>query len=269
MSVSVTVESEGVYYKITSTANDTVIHSYVEYAPGGNLDIYKGALVSASSIWLKRECTVAGDIRYGNGYTFTYKEPFTHTYGSVVQQEIVFPPSDEFVKTYKQEALAGGIYTGTMKIPMNSTISLGPKYITGNLVVLKNCVITLTGTIYVDGYVDVDMDSEFRGSGSIVAKGDLYLAKLADYGTTGDAIIMSITGGITFKKEATLEAFVYAPSGPIVFDKESSVIGGVIGHSIQADKLQLFAYDPSFYDNFPLPGYEEPRLRVRTYNINP
>lgn len=266
MPVTVTVEIEGVYYKITSTAKDTVIRSYVEYSPGGNLEIYKGALVSAGDIWLKRECTVYGDIRYGGNFTPT--PPFTHI-GDVITGTIKFPSSDEFAQTYKDEALAGGTYTGNKTIPMGSKISLGPLYITGNLSVLKNSVITLTGTIYVEGSIDVDLDSEFRGSGSIVAVGNVYLSKMTDYGTAAGDVIMSITGNITFKKEADVEALIYAPDGSITFDKEGDVTGGVVGGYIQADKLNLFAYDASFYDAFELPGYEEPGFRVRTYNINP
>jgi len=264
MPVTVTVESKGVYYKITSIAKDTVIHSYVEYAPGGNLDIYKGALVSSGNIWLKRECTVYGDIRYGGDFTRT--PPFT-LIGYEIPGDIEFPPSDEFAKTYKDEALAGGTYTGTKTI--NSSCSLGPLYITGNLNVGAGCVVTIGGTIYVEGSIDVDKDSEFRGSGSIVAVGNAYLSKMTDYGTATGDVIMSITGNITFKKEADVEALIYAPDGSITFDKDGNVTGSVVGEYIQADKLNLFAYDASFYDGFPLPGHEEPGFRVRTYNINP
>ena len=265
MSVSVTVESEGDYYKITSIAQDTVIRSYVNYTPGGNLEFYEGALVSAGDITLAKDCTVAGNIRYGGNFDPT--DPFTHTYGIEVQQEIVFPSSDEFVQTYKEEALAGGIYTGTLTI--DSSRTLGPLYITGDLYVCMNRVITLTGTIYVEGNIWAQKDSKFTGSGSIVAVGDIHMQKVTGFGTDSDSVIMSVTGNISFDKEADLEAFIYAPNGLIQFDKDSSVTGAIVGAEIKAHKLELFAYDASFYDGFELPGYQKPGFRVRTYNINP
>ena len=266
MAVTVTVESEGAYYKITSIAQDTVIRSYVNYTPGGNLEIYEGALVSAGDITLAKDCTVAGNIRYGGSFTHP-TDSFTHTYGSEVQQEIVFPLSDEFAETYKEEALAGGIYTGTLTI--DSSCSLGPLYITGDLNVGMYHVVTLEGTIYVEGSIWVQKDAEFTGSGSIVAVGDIHMQKVTGFGTDSDSVIMSITGDISFDKEAILEAFIYAPNGLIQFDKDSSVTGAVVGAEINAHKLELFAYDASFYDGFELPGYQKPGFRVRTYNINP
>ena len=266
--VIVTVTNEGNnIYKITSTAKDTVIRSYVEYSPGGNLEIYKGALVSAGKITLAQGCTVDGDIRYGSDSTFTYQEPFTHTNGSEIPGDIEFPPTDEFAQTYKDEALAGGTYTGTMTI--DSSCSLGPLYITGDLNVGMNHVVTLGGTIYVEGSIKVQKDSEFTGSGSIVAVGDIYMQKVTGFGTDSDSVIMSLLGGVSFDKAANLEALIYAPNGLIYFDKDSSVVGGVVGAEIYAKKLELFAYDASFYDGFELPGYEDPGFRVRTYNINP
>jgi hypothetical protein len=264
MPVMVTVESEGDYYKITSTAKDTVICSYVQYFPGGNLDIYKGALVSSGDIDLAKDCTVDGDIRYGGD--FDHGSGFTHLSGDEIPGDIEFPPSDEFAQTYKQEALVGGTHTGDMNMCDGT---LGPKYITGDLNVGMNCVVTLEGTIYVDGMIDVQKDGEFRGVGSIVAEGDIYMAKVSDFGTDSHSVIMSVHGNITFKKDATLEALIYAPEGEIKFDKEGTVTGGVIAAKIQADKLNLFAYDASFYDGFRLPGYEDPGYRVTTYHIYP
>ena len=179
----------------------------------------------------------------------------------------MFPSSDEFVQTYKEEALAGGIYTGTLTIDSSGT--LGPLYITGDLYVSMNRVITLTGTIYVEGNIWAQKDSEFRGSGSIIAGGDIHLQKMANFGTENDSVIMSIAGGISFDKEATLEALIYAPNGLVYFDKEATITGAVVGSGIYGKKLNLFAYDPSFYDGFKLPGYKDPGFRVITYNINP
>jgi hypothetical protein len=282
MPVTVTVESEGDYYKITSTAKDTVICSYVEYSTGGNLDIYKGALVSAGDITLAQYCTVDGDIRFGG--SFDPGKNFTQLSGDQIQGEIKFPSSDEFAQTYKDEAMACGapcIHDGNLIIAPDSQKYLGPKYITGDLEVGMNSVITLTGTIYVAGIeghmpsydIKAEKDSVFTGEGSIVAVGNIYMQKVSDFGAGTDTVIMSVTGDITFKKDADVKALIYAPgpapNGNIKFDKEGIVTGGVVGAKIQADRLNLFAYDASFYDGFRLPGYEDPGFRVLTYHIYP
>jgi hypothetical protein len=80
---------------------------------------------------------------------------------------------------------------------------------------------------------------------------------------------MSVNGDIKFWKDATVEALIYAPNGDIIFKKQGNVTGAVVGAYIEADKLNLFAYDASFYDGIRLPGYEDPGFSVRTYNINP
>jgi hypothetical protein len=227
------------------------------------LEIYKGALVSAGDITMGKDCIVDGDIRYGG--EFPPPQGLTH-YGEKIPGDIEFPSSDEFAQTYKDEALAGGTHTGDMNVCSGP---LGPKYITGNLNVGADCVVTLGGTIYVEGSIYVGNEGEFTGSGSIVAVGSITMKKVTGFGTDSDSVIMSVTGGVSFDKAEALEALIYAPNGLIYFNKDSSVIGGVVGAEIYTKKLELFAYDASFYDGFELPGYEDPGFRVRTYNINP
>ena len=173
--------------------------------------------------------------------------------------------------------MAGGTHNGNLIIPQNSETSLGPLYITGDLEVGKDSVITLAGTIYVEGIaghmpsydIYFSKDCEVSGEGSLVAVGNIYLQKVADYGTTTDTVIMSLTGNITFKKEANVDALIYAPEGSVTFDKEATIHGGVLASYIQADMVQLFQYDPSFYDGFRLPSYIDARFRLLTYDIFP
>ena len=128
--------------------------------------------------------------------------------------------------------------------------------------------VTLTGPIYVEGLVDVDMLSEITGSGSIVAVGDIRLAKLPDYGVEGDTVIMSCSGDITFKKEATINAFVYAPNGEFAIDKDITVLGGLIGASIQVKKEGSFTY-VSKGSSFGFLAPVTYGAKIRTYTINP
>ncbi len=268
-------------YKITSTAtsqvdgSSTTVESYVEFAAGGNLDIFHGALVSEGNLSLKEPYTVTGDVYCGG---ILDPVDFNTNEGDVYTEGYEFPSQDqseEFALRYKADAELGGTYTengGNMTIGIGDGVTitdLGPLYIPGNLFVAKDNIINFGGTVYVGGWIDVDKDSEFTGSGSIIAVGDIYLAKTSDYGTEGSSIIMSLNGDITFKKEATVSALIYAPNGTIQFDKAASITGSVVGASIQADKDGSFTYNPIHYDSLLLPGYNPSNWEIRTYHVYP
>lgn len=77
------------------------------------------------------------------------------------------PISASTIQTWKNDAAAGGIITGNCgdngvsgcNIPNNSTLSLGPKKIVGNLVLTKKQTLVVTGTLYFTGYLDMDSSS--------------------------------------------------------------------------------------------------------------
>jgi hypothetical protein len=268
-------------YRITSIAaaddgggtaaivSSTAVEAYVETMA---FDLLAGALVSMSDITFKSDahpCNVTGDVYYAG----TINGDYTHTDGDEKQVPLsVFPTpaqNDAFAQQFKDEALLGGTHTGTMTIDSDTT--LNATYITGDLLIQKHgndgVTLTLTGPIYVEGLVDVDMLSEITGSGSIVAVGDIRLAKLPDYGVEGDTVIMSLTGDITFKKDATVNAFVYAPNGDFAIDKDITVLGGLIGKSIEVKKEGSFTY-VSKASSFGFPIWVPYGAEIKTYNIS-
>ena len=263
-------------YRIDSIAtspdgHNTQVRSYIE--PSGNLSLFECALASPGDVWLKSGCTVTGDIYCGGTMT---PADFVPEDGEVITEGMEFPTTEEnqaFADTYKDEAMQGGTYTGDMTIPIGDGVTvtpLGPKYITGSLFVKKNNIIRLDGTIYVEGSIDVDLEAEFTGTGSIIAVGDIYLSKMSDYGIEGTSIIMSLTGDIIFKKEADVAALIYAPEGMVTFDKDADIYGAVIaGEGIQADKDGTFSLNTIYYDTLELPGYGTGNPITKTYIINP
>lgn len=75
------------------------------------------------------------------------------------------PISDSNINQLKQEATNGGILPGDLVV--NSNISYGPKKIEGNLLLTSNNkTLTITGTIYVTGYIDIANGSTIRCSPS-------------------------------------------------------------------------------------------------------
>ncbi|MBI2450378.1 MAG: hypothetical protein HYV47_02465 [Candidatus Nealsonbacteria bacterium] len=71
------------------------------------------------------------------------------------------PISDSDIAKWKQDAAAGGIYSGDLTV--NSNMSYGPKQINGNLIMTSNNkILTVTGTLYITGYLDIDNGSTIR-----------------------------------------------------------------------------------------------------------
>jgi len=161
---------------------------------------------------------------------------------------------------YENEAKAtNNIYVGDYDI--DSNVNLGPIYIDGNLTASKDVTINLTGTVYVTGNIDIQKSNNITGNYGIVAVNDIYMGKMPDYTSNTDAIIFSLNGDISFKKEADLHALIYAPNGNVSFDKESSVYGSIVCGGqveiteIDIDKSFTIIYDSSYADTLQLPGY--------------
>ena len=229
-------------YMVTSVANpngtsSTTVQALIQAEV---FDLFAGALVSSGDITFHKDCKVTGDVYYVGSITGDYerdREPLKISADVFPTKEADYAIAEEF----KSQAQLGSTHHGSLDIDANG--DLGPLYITGDLdITEQNIVVNLTGTIYVEGEIRASKEYTIRGSGSIVAVGDIYLSKLADYGIDGDTVIMSLEGDITFKKEADIEAFVYAPTGKIEFDKDATVIGSVVGSEIDIKKDNVFDY---------------------------
>lgn len=71
------------------------------------------------------------------------------------------PISDSNINQWKDDATAGGILNGNLTV--SSNLSYGPKKINGNLIITSNNkILTVTGIIYVTGYIDIDNGSAIR-----------------------------------------------------------------------------------------------------------
>jgi hypothetical protein len=270
---------ENFTYQILSTAatNDgggtaaidssTTIEAYVEPLV---FDFFAGALISSGNIAFHKDCTVTGDVYYVGNIT---GKDYTHTDGEEIQISAdLFPTQqeiDDFTGELKALATAGGTYNGTMTIDSNT--SLNSTYIAGDLYIAAGVTLTINGVVYVSGSVGVKKevdDYNLGGSGSLIAELNIDLRKASGFGASGDSIIMSLYGGINFKKEGSIEAMIYAPNGTISFDKDMTVAGSVIGAGIETDKDGSFTY-VSKGSSF---GFFEPvtiGAKIKTYAINP
>ncbi len=110
------------------------------------------------------------------------------TYGSYASplsppiDPIPLPITQEQIDSWKLTAEAGGIILGNYAMSGSQTASLGPKKIMGNLALENSAQLTVTGTLWVVGNIDVKNDSTIQlassygsSSGIIVADGTVNL----------------------------------------------------------------------------------------------
>jgi len=91
--------------------------------------------------------------------------PGTSTPGSTDPPLENMPISDSNINQWKQEATDGGVFPGDLII--DSDLSFGPQKIEGNLIMTdNNRTLTVDGTIYVTGHIDISNGSTIRCSPS-------------------------------------------------------------------------------------------------------
>jgi hypothetical protein len=105
--------------------------------------------------------------------------------------QVAMPISDQNILDWQSEAEAGGTHSGDYTVN-DTSASLGPKKITGNLSVNNNADLTVTGTLWVQGNVDISNNADVSLSSS--------------YGTSEGVII--VDGTVNIENNA-----VFAGSG--------------------------------------------------------
>jgi hypothetical protein len=93
------------------------------------------------------------------------------TFGSLTSSGLPISPAplpitQAQIDQWKQDALAGGVISGSYELSGTQSETLGPKKIQGNLIVQNFAQLTLTGTLWVAGTVDVKNDARVRLSTS-------------------------------------------------------------------------------------------------------
>ena len=141
--------------------------------------------------------------------------------------QVAMPISDQNILDWKDEAMAGGIYSGNYVIS-NSSASLGPKKITGNLSITNNAQLTVTGTLWVQGNVDISNNATVQLSpsyntseGVIVADGTVNIGNNSVFsgsGSVGSYLMVlstsSSTSAITLSNNGGA-VILYAANGTI------------------------------------------------------
>jgi hypothetical protein len=145
------------------TCNNAVIEGTLYYPPGGG----------------PGNCTVNGG-----------SQPLA---GPIVEEDL--PITQQQIDNWKNEAEAGGIFSGNYTLGNNENRTIGPLKIQGNLVFSNSNTLTLTGTIWVSGNVImgnstiIQMDNASYGanSGVLITDGTVGLGNNVVIRGTGQA----------------------------------------------------------------------------------
>lgn len=108
------------------------------------------------------------------------------------RQELPIPAAT--IQSWKDDAAAGGTYSGDYTLANNASGSLGPKKITGNLNLSNGATLTLTGTVWVEGNIELSNDchvalddSYSSTSGVLLTSGVVQISNNCEFAGSGDA----------------------------------------------------------------------------------
>ncbi|MDQ3245201.1 MAG: hypothetical protein M3P22_02580 [bacterium] len=146
--------------------------------------------------------------------------------------QVALPISDQNIIDWKAEATAGGVYSGNYVV--SGSQSYGPKEITGNLSFENGAILTVTGTLWVHGTIDVSNNATVRLSSSygasegvIVADGNVIIGNNANFygsGTTGSYPMVLTTSNSSSAINLSNNAgavILYAGNGTINVDNNA------------------------------------------------
>jgi hypothetical protein len=236
----------------TIFTNDLVNDVYFKIFLGGQTGLIEG---SSGSIWNRMNIGTGGT---GNAQAYTIR--YTNTTGTnycqvgvgnntVCNTTLPVPVykspaiTTGNISDWKNEATAGGTYTGNYSIGGSSTVYLGPQKIVGDLTVNGSGILYVTGTLYVTGNISISGAGQVRlapaygaNSGAIIADGRITIAgssPVTGSGTTGSYILMITNSNCpTSSSCSSLNAIdisgaagavvLYAPNGFVNFSGSAS-----------------------------------------------
>jgi len=178
----------GAYNGSWAVANSAITDTYFKVYLGGLTSTISNVAVGGAGgdAWAHTITggSVAG-IKYcqvGTGCNTTRTDP----------SPAPFPISDAMIASWKDDALAGGT-SGTTTINSNTT-SLGPRKISGDLVVTNNATLIITGTLWVTGNVTIGNNATVKlattygtNDGVFIADGRITISNNALFQNSGTA----------------------------------------------------------------------------------
>lgn len=174
------------------------------------------------------------------------------------------PISNGVIQDWRDAAIAGGTCvapicdsSGNLNLTNGATLSLGPKVITGDLILSNNAILTVTGTIYVMGGIDLSNGCIVRlaasygsNSGVILTDGPVDVSNNCAFsgsGTAGSYIMLlsdkdSVSGNAFDISNNALGVIYYASRGWIHFSN-NAIANEATGYGIRIDNNATITYE--------------------------
>jgi hypothetical protein len=276
--LDVTVENiDGQTYKITSTAtSDGGSTTTVEvHVSGSATHAVMSTDPDEGLSWVRHNAVINGDVYYAGDYLI---EDNAEINGSITQSDPFDLGCDP--EEYKAEAQSWGTHAGSLTID-SSPYTLGPLYITGDLKIKEGMDVTLGGTVYVEGKIEIGKNDPvtITGTGNLVAanQNDASRAILIKNKVTIDldnaAVIMvvyspgEINGEIHVQDECDITGMLYNADGWVhVHASGPSYINGpLVGTSVKVCEDTVVTYNLDFYG---FPGLAPYGWSIQGWQIN-
>ncbi len=200
-------------------------------------------------------CTISGNAYYTtkSACVVTGTETFPYP-GEPDPDPLPLPITDEQINGWREDAEAGGTVIGDYTVLRNQTQSLGPKKITGNLLLEQNATLILTGTIYVAGNITTENNSTVQldpaygdDSEVIVSDGIIDIVNNTVFERAGpESYIMMLTtkAGIdVFRVANNSDSLIaYASVGEVVV-QNNAILREVTGYRIKLNENASVTYE--------------------------
>ena len=168
--------------------------------------------------------------------------------------EVAMPISDQNIQDWKDAAAAGGTTTGNYSLS-GSSGTLGPRKISGDLMVQNNSTLTVSGTLWITGNVNISNNATVRLSsgygsseGVIIVDGTVSIGNNANFlgsGTSGSYVMILTTsnssGAINLQNNAGA-VILYASNGTINVSNNAGA-KSVTGYQISLSNNVTITYD--------------------------
>jgi hypothetical protein len=244
----------GQYSSTWNNNSPTTIDGFFDVYIGGILGLISGITVGTGSVGDAYSNRVNSSTIRGNNYCKTgtgNNKVCNTTLDDPV--EVSMPISDQNIADWKSEAEIGGVHTGNYTA--SGAVSLGPKKITGNLTSSNGATLTVNGTLWVQGNLDVSNNGTIKlasgygsSEGIIIVDGTVNISNNANFlgsGTTGSYVSVlstsSSTSAITVGNNAGA-VILYAANGTINVSNNAGA-KSITGYNINLSNNAVITYD--------------------------
>jgi len=244
----------GQYSSTWNNTTPTGLDGFFKLYMGGLTGLIRGITIGTGGVGNAYANTVNNSTIAGTNYCQTGSGNNKSCNTSLPDpSQIAMPISDQNIQDWKDEAEAGGTYTGSLSISGSS--SYGPKKITGNLTVSNGGDLTINGTLWVQGNVDISNNADVRlatsygsSEGVIVVDGTVNIGNNADFhgsGTSGSyPMILSTstsTNAITLSNNAGA-VLLYAANGTVNVSNNAGATS-INGNQINLSNNAVVTFD--------------------------